>query len=283
MMCYGNNEVNYIANVLSQNEKKVVLWGCSIGKENITPEKIVALKKFNIITARESLTHDFLINDLKLNNVHLFPDPAFVLEAEPFNLPNYFNNECIGINLSNFVTANVNLDTMFGKNIMNLIEYILKHTDFHIVFLPHVFWPEQDDRVICNRYYSYFNKNHRIHILNTEDLNYCQIRYAISKCRFFLGARTHAMISAYAMCVPSLALGYSIKAKGIGKDLEMPDYSILDYRLLNREDEIADRFKQIMQNEDELRFTLAKEMPNYVAKAYDAKYCIEGLNDYDSN
>ena len=35
-MCYGNNEVNYIANVLSQNDKKVVLWGCSISQPQIS-------------------------------------------------------------------------------------------------------------------------------------------------------------------------------------------------------------------------------------------------------
>ena len=64
---------------------------------------------------------------------------------------------------------------------------------------------------------------------------------AISKCRFFLGARTHAMISAYSVCVPSIALGYSIKSKGISKDLKMPDYTLIDYRNLKKQNELLSK------------------------------------------
>ena len=35
----------------------------------------------------------------------------------------------------------------------------------------------------------------------------------------FIGARTHATIAAYSSCVPTLVVGYSIKARGIAKDL----------------------------------------------------------------
>ena len=41
----------------------------------------------------------------------------------------------------------------------------------------------------------------------------------ISQCRFFIGSRTHSVIAAYSSGVPTLALGYSIKSKGIAQDI----------------------------------------------------------------
>lgn len=277
MLCYGNNQVNYITDYLYSHGKKVVLWGCSVGKENLTPEKETALRQFSCITTRESLTYELLKNELHLPNVHLFPDPAFVLKPEICDLPEYFDKKVVGINLSNFVGAQIGENTIFGKNILSLFDYILNNTQFDIVLIPHVFWKGQDDRISCNYFYDRFKENQRVHVLNTENMSYCQIRYAISKCKFFLGARTHAMISAYSTCVPSIALGYSIKSKGIAKDLMLPNYTVLDYRNLQCDDEIVERFKQLQNNEADIRKLLKEEMPGYIEKAYDAKQCIDEL------
>lgn len=90
-------------------------------------------------------------------------------------------------------------------------------------------WQGQDDRLICNVIVSEFkNYSSRISVLDSERRNYLQIRYVISKCHSFIGARTHAVISAYSTCVPAIALGYSIKSKGIAKDLNLPDELVVD-------------------------------------------------------
>ncbi|MDO5124498.1 MAG: polysaccharide pyruvyl transferase family protein, partial [Eubacteriales bacterium] len=52
-----------------------------------------------------------------------------------------------------------------------------------------------------------------------KDHNCEELKGYISRCRFFVGARTHATIAAYSTCVPTLVVGYSIKSKGIAKDL----------------------------------------------------------------
>ncbi len=169
MFCYSNNEVIYINNFLTENKIKTILWGCSIGKENLSPEKIDTLKKFSLITARESLTKKMLEEELKLKNVELFPDPAFVLTPEKCDLPDYFTvKKCCGINLSNFVGQNVGFETMFGKNIIKLFDYIIDSTDLDIVLIPHVFWEGQDDRIICNDLYNRYQNTKRVHLLNSE-------------------------------------------------------------------------------------------------------------------
>ena len=46
-----------------------------------------------------------------------------------------------------------------------------------------------------------------------------ETKWIISKMKFFAGARTHSTIAALSSYVPTLSFAYSIKAKGINKDI----------------------------------------------------------------
>ncbi len=280
MFCYGNNEVIWLNDYLYEKGIKTVLWGCSIGEENLTPEKILTLKKFSIIVARESITEKMLRNKLHLGNVYLFPDPAFVLKPVKCVLPCYFNNKkIVGINLSNFVGNNVGFDTLFGKNLIILYDYIINKTDMDILIIPHVFWSGQDDREVCNAIYKKYQHTGRVYLLDSEKLNYSQIRYLISKCKFFIGARTHAMISAYSTCVPALALGYSVKSIGIAKDIGLPERLVVNYKNLKTENELMDAFKFLVNNEEEIRRILKNVIPQYRELAYGARDILKKVTE----
>lgn len=275
---YGDDlDTINLVDALYAKKIPVVLWGCSIGEENLTPRKMEVLKKFSAITVRESLTESVLKEKLGLENVYRYPDPAFVLKPEACVLPDYFDKNVIGINLSNFVGANVDVDTMVGKNLLELFNTILKTTDMDIVLVPHVFWEGQDDRIVCKSFYERFKDTGRVFVLDTEKLNYCQIRYAISRCRFFIGARTHAMISAYSTCVPALALGYSVKSIGIAKDLGLPKELVADYRTLASVDVFSNAFTYLLSHETEIKNHMQTVMPAYIQKAYEMKKVVEML------
>ena len=83
------------------------------------------------------------------------------------------------------------------------------------------------------------------------------------------------------VCVPSIALGYSIKSKGISKDLKMPDYTLIDYRNLKKQNELLEKYKMLQQNEHYIRKILEDEIQDYIQKAYDAKECILRLGAYN--
>lgn len=277
MFCYGDNELNYIVNRLYIRDVKSVLWGCSFGSENLTPAKSVVLKKFAGITTRESLTYNYFVNELKLKNVMLVADPAFTLKKEKTKLPEYFDKDVLGINLSNFVSEKYSSENTFFSSFMKFIDYVVKNTNLQIVLIPHVFWNGQDDREVCKLIADKYGQTDRIKTLDTEKMNYCQIRYIISKCKYFMGARTHAMISAYSTCTPALALGYSIKSKGIAKDLGLDSKLVLDYRTVKNENDIIERFKYLVDNSESIRAHLEKIMPDYIKKAYLGKDIIEKL------
>lgn len=276
MFCYGINEVPTINNYLNSKKIKTVLWGCSIGKENIDDVKLETLKKYSLITVRENLTKNLLIDELGLKNVKLYPDPAFVLKEKKCNLPNYFfDKKVIGINVSNFVNKGFKLDTDFSIKLIELIKYIVKKTDLFIVLIPHVFWEGQDDRILSMEIKKYFFDTKRIDILNSDELSYCQIRYAVSKCSFFIGARTHSVISAYSMKVPTLALGYSVKARGIASDLGLCEELVVDCSKNNMANSLIDSFDYLYKNEKQIKSHLEKIMPNYINDAYNAINCFD--------
>lgn len=269
MMCYGDNQVISTNNWAHSKGFKTILWGCSVGEDNLTPKKKETLANFTLIYARESLTADMLKNQ-GLNNVVTFPDPAFILKPELCELPSIFRNDVVGLNLSNYIVGSNNLNTSFGIEVIDLIQYILTKTDLNILLIPHVLWLGQDDRLIANAILKYFNSNPRMQILDSENLSYCQLRYVISHCRFFIGARTHAAISAYSTCVPTLALGYSIKSKGIAKDLGLSDKLILDSKNFERE-ELVKSFIYMLNSEAQIKEHLNCIMPNYIKRLNEVK------------
>lgn len=272
MMCYVDNEVIYTNNYLNKKGVKTILWGCSMGRENLTPAKLDTLKNFSAVYARESLSFDFF-KSLNLNNIVMLPDPAFVLEPQSCELPSVFaKNAVIGINVSNYILKDDSLDTDKGKQILQLVDYILERTDYHLLLIPHVFWKAQNDIVVCNKVMDAFGANPRISILNSQSLNYCEIRYVISKCKFFIGARTHSVISAYSTCVPAIALGYSIKARGIAKDIGLPDKLVVDFSKDLQKSVLLESFKYLEENENQIRAILEQNIPPYKNKLNDFNF-----------
>lgn len=276
MFCYDDNEAVFTSEFCQKRGLRTILWACSIGEKNLSSRKIDVLRKYEFVYARESLTKKVL-EKCGVTNVYQYPDPAFILQPSPFVLPSCFSDiGVVGINLSNFVLGGFTFDSSFGKDVISLVNYILDNTTFNVVLFPHVLWASQDDRIVANLLKNKFSNNNRVSVLRTDKLNYCQIRYAISKCRFFIGARTHSVISAYSMCVPTIALGYSIKSKGIAKDLGLDDYLVVNSSSYDKET-LNNSFKLMLSKENDIRNVLEHNIPNYVESVYEVK---NSINNY---
>lgn len=277
MMCYGDNQVITTCADAKIQGAKTVLWGCSMGKENLTPRKLETLKKFDMVYARESLSFEFF-KSIGLKNVVCYPDPAFALAAEKVSLPECFQSRrVIGVNLSNYTVGAYTLNTPFGVEVKRLLDYIFEETNYHVLLIPHVMWNDQDDRLIAkNVKVTYSKYSDRIFILDSDQYNYLQIRYIISNCHIFIGARTHAVISAYSTCVPALAIGYSIKSKGIAKDLGLSEKLVVDSKCIY-DGNLLDSFKYICENQDAIRKHLQEIMPLYKKKIFGIKDIINEM------
>ena len=246
---------------------KTILWGCSIEPNLFKNINILNdLHKYSLIYARESITYQALCENGFKDKSILYPDPAFILESEKVVLPlNFGENGIVGINVSPLVKKNGKNQNIVIDNYCSLIDWILNNTFMSVILIPHVVWEESDDREILEYIYSKFNYNPRILII--DDQNCMRLKGYISKCRFFVGARTHSTIAAYSSNIPTLVMGYSVKAKGIAKDLfGTYENLVLPVQELDSNKILTDAFKLLMKNEIEIQNKLKEKNVEYKKK-----------------
>lgn len=245
--------------------RKNVFWGCSVEEEFMSPEVVEDLKGFDLITVRESLSYEVLKRH-GINAV-LVADPAFLLDKKELPLPEGFiKNNTVGINISPLINDYESGESIAYKNYINLIEYIIRNTDMNVCLIPHVVWEYNNDFIPINSLYSKFKATGRV--IKLEDHNCEELKGYISRCRFFIGARTHATIAAYSTCVPTLVVGYSIKSRGIAKDLfGTEDNYVVSVQHMKSEDELTKAFEYLLKNETNIKEKLIEIMPGYKKKA----------------
>lgn len=268
--CYENMLERLIMSnrMFHRNGGKTVLYGCSIEPEALKVKEIVEdMKRYDLIVARESITYEALKAAGVTENVFLHPDPAFLLETECLKLPSgWIDGKMVGLNVSPMIVENEKKSGITMENYKALIAHILETTDFSIALIPHVVWAGGDDREVLKELYQAFSHTGRI--LQIGDASAPVLKGYISRCRMFIGARTHATIAAYSTCVPTLVVGYSVKARGIAKDLFDTDENyVLPVQSLQKKEELIAGFEWLKSREEEIKCHLKKMMPDYKERA----------------
>lgn len=275
--CYADVE-KYIMlhSIFLERGAKTVLWGCSVEPDLLSRENVAKdIARYNLITARETISYEAL---KKINpNTVLVSDPAFTLETVVPELPESFEaGNTVGINLSPLVKNSEKISGITVSNYKKLISYILDSTDMRIALIPHVTWEGNDDREALAELASFFPEEKRI--ITFPEMGCRELKGIISKCRFFIGARTHATIAAYSSCVPTLVVGYSVKARGIARDIfGTEDGYVLPVQELQAESDLTDAFLGIAKREKRINEHLQSVMPGYTAKALSAENFVNKL------
>lgn len=245
-----------------------ILLGCSIEPELLKQSEIVAdLKSYAHIITRESITTDAL-KQAGIEQVTQLPDPAFSLTPVYRDLPPAFApDNTVGINVSPMIMDYEAHDQtgIVWKNYEALLQYILEQTEYHVALITHVVWERNDDRKPVQKLYDQFKAAFGERLCLLADGTCQELKGDISRCRFFVGARTHATIAAYSTCVPTLVAGYSVKSVGIAKDLfgEEENY-VVDVRTLEDEQSLTRYFRKLEMNEIHVRELLQDRIPAYV-------------------
>lgn len=274
--CYGSEEFyGFLNNQYHRTGVKTILWGCSVEPKVVEKAAVAKdLNKYNLIVARESITYEAIIKVNK--NTILSPDPAFFMKPKSCLVDNrLLTGKVIGINISPMIISNEVNTGITYENYKVLIEYILNHTDMEVALIPHVVWESNDDRTVLNRLYEDFDRNERLILV--DDYTAPELKYIISQCDMFVGARTHATI-AYSMFVPTLVVGYSVKARGIARDLFGTEVNyVIPVQELNDSMDLLKGVLWLDSNKLKIREHLKKIMPEYLSNAENAKNRIMSL------
>lgn len=275
--CYGGYDFYYeLDRLFHRKGIKTAMVGCSIDPD-ILSDSIVHqdLESHSLIIARESLSYNAM-RQIGLQNVILLPDPAFLLRTETGKANDIITDNTVGINLSPLVDKCSRDGKIVSRNADKLLAHIIETTDMQIALIPHVVWPQSNDFDTLRPLYEKYKDTGRVILI--DDCNAEELKGYISRCRFLIAARTHASIAAYSTCVPTLVIGYSVKSKGIAKDIFGTfDNYVIAAQDFKTDSDLIDRFEWLRENENPIRDRLKSFMPDYCKKAYEIRKEIERI------
>lgn len=266
---YMVEEIMLTNSMLHKLGTKTILLGCSVEPELVKRSDVAAdMKLYDKILARESITYNALLDaGVSKERLELAPDPAFTLETTYLPLPDgWKEGKMIGLNLSPLIGMYAEDKDIALKCYEGLIQHIVDTSDNNIALIPHVVWDRSNDFIPLTSLYEKFKDTGRVILL--QDHNATQLKGFIARCRLFIGARTHATIAAYSSCVPTLVIGYSVKARGIARDLfGTEDKYVLPVQELKTTSQLISGYEWLNENAEDITQKLKETIPDYIVRA----------------
>ncbi|KXS41973.1 MAG: Polysaccharide pyruvyl transferase [Methanolobus sp. T82-4] len=264
----------YLDDVVLEKNKPLIIWGASVGPFDKNPEyeKYILnhLKLVTGIFARESVTFEYLRNSKIEDNVFKVADPAFLMDAsEPQEEKKIIIEEnSIGINLSPLMARYVSDgdEGAWIKVATSILTEIAKNTDSHIYLIPHVTVSHSNDYSFLEKVQSHMNEYKEKVTLIPPIYNASETKWIISKMKLFAGSRTHSTIASLSSRVPTLSFAYSIKAKGINKDIFGHDFYCMDPKELDPKN-VTEKIKIIIEQESKIKRTLDENISSIQKEA----------------
>jgi polysaccharide pyruvyl transferase WcaK-like protein len=258
--------------------KPLVLFGASVGPFSARPmlERRMRrhLRRFTQICARETETVRYLASLGIERNVVLTTDPAFALEPKRPDLPDplmrVLERRPVGLNLSPTVARFIPTTRAGWRELAaGCVEAVLARGADEVLLIPHVMKPGNNDHDLLSAVVAALPQHgERIAVL-PGTLSAAEYKWAISQCRAFAGARTHCTIAALSSHVPTLMVGYSMKARGLAHDVYGTDEWLLRAADV-QPDAFGDRMADLLAREAEVRAHLDECMPAYIERAFSA-------------
>ncbi len=245
---------------------RTVIWGASIGPFS-PPEAERKWGKYlaqvDLITAREDKTVEYLAGLGITENVQRVCDPAFLLPAiEPRIAVSLGGTKgmTVGVGMSALMDRYGAMQQYLDAHV-GLINHITSKYDADIVLVPHVIQDAKtrNDSAICEEMAHRVGTPSRLYVL-PKTLNACELKYCIAKCDYFVGARTHSTIASLSSLVPTISIGYSVKAWGINQDLLGSTDYVVDSQDMGADSLIA-KFEQLHAQREEIVHRLQTSVP----------------------
>jgi polysaccharide pyruvyl transferase WcaK-like protein len=262
-----------------------VIWGASIGPFSKRPrwERRFAhiLRRVDLITVRESITQSYLDELGVRDNVRRVTDPAFLLPTDPVELPDEIEQVlqagAIGLNLAPLMTRYNRLSSQaWTQKALELLKAVRGVSTRPIILIPHVMmspytFPDNDDYQFMQSLLHAMAPNERegIFLYDARCHSSKQIKWLVSQLRLFIGSRLHATVAALSSCVPTFCIGYSIKSRGIFRDIFGHERWVVHVADLSAE-QLATRIQSLLDEESAVRDYLKSFIPGYADAAWKA-------------
>lgn len=257
-------------------KRKTVIWGASIGPfstESIRCRMVELMKATDLIAVRDDSTLAYL-NQLGIkDNVIQMADPALLLPAVPSHKtrpPWLDRSSCIvGFNGSGILYAKLGTEGIpkaLGA-LASFFRHLIDERGTRVLLVPHDANAASpySDYVFLAEFQQAVGRPEMVHLL-PPGLNALETKAAIGQCNAFVGMRMHATIASLSQAIPTLTLGYSLKFAGINRAFYGHTQYLVSYGDIS-ETILRDRFEKLQEEDESIRVTLQKRLPELQAQA----------------
>ena len=270
--------------------KLAVLWGASVGPFGRLPaierRMVEHLRRLQLVTVRESASLDYLHGLGLRENVVPVADSAFLMQPQAdaaSALARRPGREVLGLNLSPLIDrllARRGQPGHLRREAAAFVRQVVEQQGLDVVLIPHVVPLDgvgfgNDERTHAELLADLGDLGGALR-LAPSGLNAPQLKQLISQCRFFIGARTHATIAAMSTGVPVGSIAYSLKARGINRDLFGHERYLLPTEQLSAAT-LQALLSTLRQDEAAVRAQLAERLPLWRQRAGAGARALAGL------
>lgn len=262
--------------------RKMMVWGASIGPFSADPviEKFTAdfLRSADCVTVRETISEKYLAGIGVEHNVSLVADGAFVMTPQPIDTAAFWpvssDQEVLGFNISPLIQKfrpDGEPRHVLQQEVVGFLKETLENSSTSILLLPHVDPLDGNSENSDSHYMREIlamtgSFGGRI-TLAPNNLNAAQLKYVLSQCTYFMGARTHATIGALSCLVPTVSIAYSVKAKGLNRDLFGNEDLVLETPLVNKAS-LSKYYGELKNNREFIVSVLRERIPEWRKRAH---------------
>lgn len=256
----------------------VVFLAQSIGPFKTSQEAEAWLnvaRRAQLITVREKLSLEYVTQKLGLSTdlVKHTADPAFLLKPSPSETVNELlefygidrEQPKIAIAISQGISRYTNSDRENHlKAWYRVIKMLLDELDVQILLIPHVqdIYVNNDDRIIITDLLRSLDFDSRISLVG-GDHSASEFKGLIGACDLVVAERMHACIAGLSSGICTVAIGYSVKARGIMTDLlgsQSQDFLISFQEFLDV-DTSYPKIRQAWEQRIEIKRQLSQVLP----------------------
>lgn len=262
--------------------KPTILWGASVGPFSGEPraERHVAehLRRLRMVTVRESDSVSYLRSIGVVDNVIPVVDSAFAMQPQLVDTtawwPAQSGEGVLGLNIGALIDG---LRRRAGQSdgvmgdMVGFVRNVMERTRYAVLLVPHVA-PlngnlNNNDEVFNEQLLQALGGGTPRMAQVPRGLNAAQLKHVISRCRFLIGGRTHATIAGFSTAVPTLSVAYSVKAKGINRDLFGDERYVLETPRLSQET-LWTGLELLQRDEASIREHYDQVLPQWRERAY---------------
>lgn len=256
----------------------LVIWGASIGPfESARALKqimIEHLASVDLITVRESVSVSYLRSLGITRQVVKVYDPAFSLKAFQVNAPEIDDlrgGEILGLNMSALIARwrSDNGVESLAKESARFIEKV-SAAGLRVLLIPHVTnYSKQigeNDEAFLQMILQRVGENRESVRLIPSTYSAAELKWIISQCTYFIGARTHSTIAALSSGVPTISIAYSTKAKGINWDIFDCDKYVLETPMVSATT-LCEKLRRLEKEDQSIRRLLRDKKPEMMMGA----------------